>query len=173
MGDVHLQNIEFIDLSGGIVRNITGSAAQKTIFQISGDLTSNNLNITGIIDGESARKDYNTFMLASGGVVRDIAFTAGDAAAGDVHLQNINLIELLGGTVRNITGSNIIGSAGNEVFRIVGDLTSDDLNITGIIDGGAGDNTFRLFSGGVVRGYCLHRRGSRHGRCPPAEHWEH
>ena len=151
MGDVHLQNIELIQLIRGTVRNITGSAAQKTIFQISGNLTSSALNITGILDGESARKDYNTLMLASGGVVRDIAFTAGDAAAGDVHLQNINLIELLGGTVRNITGSNIIGSAGNEVFRIVGDLTSDDLNITGIIDGGAGDNTFRLFSGGVVR----------------------
>ena len=151
-GDVHLQNIETIELRGGIVMgNITGSAGGGEIFVISGDLTSNSLNITGIING-GVGENRDTFGLARGGMVRDIAFTAGNPAAGDVHLQNIEVISLTGGTVMG----SITGSAGNEIFAITGDLTSNvlningiDLNINGIIDGGTGNDVFSLGIVGV------------------------
>ena len=71
MGDVHLQNIGNIDLRGGTVRNITGAT-----IAISGNLTSSALNITGIIDSNRILR------LATGGVVRDIAFTAGGSRHG-------------------------------------------------------------------------------------------
>ena len=155
-GDVHLQNIEAILLADGTVRgNITGSAENEFFF-ITGDLTSDDLNINGVIDG-GAGAGEDTFVLGlggvvnsrgvvdSGGVVNNIAFTAGDAAAGDVHLQNIEAIRLFAGTVRNITGS-----AGNEVFVITSDLTSNSLNITGIINGGDGVDSFVLGRGGAV-----------------------
>ena len=135
-GNVHLQNIETIELRSGTVRgNITGSAGNAEIFTVSGDLTSNSLNITGIIDGGmggGVAGNRDSFTLGSGGVVRNIAFSASPPAAGDVHLQNIEVISVSGGTVRG----NITGSAGNEFFAITGDLTSDDLSINGIIDGG-------------------------------------
>ena len=139
-GDVHLQNIERIELRGGTVRNITGTRGFEK-FLITGDLTSNDLNITGIIDGGGYG---DNFILDIGGVVRDIAFTAGDAAAGDVHLQNIKRIELRGGTVRNITGATDLFLDEFEIFNIAiaGDLTSDDLNITGIIADGADQGGF-------------------------------
>ena len=160
-GDVHLQNIERIELRGGTVRNITGAtdffSEEFEAFNIAigGDLTSNSLNINGIIDGGGVEGSFSaTFSLGirglfsdTPGVVRDIAFTAGDAAMGDVHLQNIISINLVAGTVRNI-----IGSIEYEQFIITGDLTSDHLNINGIIDGGdVGGNGFVLNSGGVVR----------------------
>ena len=148
-GDVHLQNIETIQLRSGNVNNITGSAGNAEIFTVSGDLTSNSLNITGIIDGGmggGVAGNRDSFTLGSGGVVRNIAFSASPPAAGDVHLQNIEVISVSGGTVRG----NITGSAGNEFFAITGDLTSDDLSINGIIDGGDGDaDTFLLGIFGV------------------------
>ena len=148
-GQLNLEGVETIRLDGGTVGNITGSAGNERFF-IMGDLISGDLNINGIIDGAGSMTN-NAFMLGEGGVVNDIAvFTStnpapGNPDPGNVHLQNIPSITLTGGTVRNITGS-----AGDEQFFISGDLTSDDFNITGIIDGGVGADTFTLGRGGTV-----------------------
>ena len=137
------------------MRNITGTAEflEKINIVIAGDLTSSDLNITGIIDGGGfGFADVFSLGISGAfsdtpdtpGVVRDVAFTAGDAAMGDVHLRSIIDINLVAGTVRNITGS-----AGFEFFFIMGDLTSNDLNITGIIDGGTGGGILYLDDGVV------------------------
>ena len=141
-GQLNLRDVETIRLDGGTVGNITGAAGDEQFF-IMGDLISGDLNITGVIDGAGSVSG-NTFTLASGGVVRDIAFSAENPAMGDVHLRNISNIFLRGGTVNNITGST-----GSDRFFITGDLTSDDLNINGIIDGGDATDVFAL-DGGVV-----------------------
>ena len=159
VGDVHLRDISFISLiSGDVMGDITGLAGIADIFTISGDLTSDDLNITGMIDGGAGNNDV--FRLNSGGVVNDIAFTAGTPAMGDVHLQDIETITISGGTVTgtidasnataavafNLTSGTItgdvIGTSMADGFRIGAGIT-----INGMIDGGAGANTLSLVLG--------------------------
>ena len=114
MGDVHLQSIRHIELHAGTVRNITGSEEDER-FYIVGSLTNNALNITGIIDGGMGVDTFALNQNRGSDAVRDIAFSDTAPASGNVHLQNIELIQLTRGTVRNITGS-----AENETFFITG-----------------------------------------------------
>ena len=176
-GAVHLQNVALITLHGGRVNgNIDASAATARMrfsltsgtitgdvigtsmadtFAIRGDLTSDDLNINGIFDGGGGEGD--NFRL-DGGVVNDIAFSAENPAAGDIHLQDIETITF---GVSTVNGS-ITGSAMAETFIITGDMVmavdDGDANTTdapalvigGVINGADGTDELQLNGGATV-----------------------
>ena len=158
------------DGTPGVMRTFntgTPTAAELTgtggndVFTIAGDITGNSpaLVINGLVQGGSGRDEVR---LARGGMVTDIDFTF--LAAGDLTLQDIDVITIDGGTVNRdinaffaragvtfnlISGSvgrNVRGSNDDDMFNL------DGGTVGGNVDGGAGNDTFIIGSGITISG---------------------
>ena len=178
---INLQNVETITLNGGRVTGtidasaVTGTTGitfnlasgradgdiigspQNDTFTITGNVTSNSLNIIGVIQGGDGTADV--LEIDTGATVAGIAFSSTNPTGGAVNLQNIEIIRLNGGTING----NITGSAGDDIFIIAGDMVTDTdsdtpaveaaLAINGEIQGGDGDaDELQLNEGAVVEG---------------------
>ena len=170
-------------VAGAVFGAITGDAGADT-FTIAGDIVTDTdadmagaqtaLTISQALDGGAG---VDTFWLNAGGVVHNIANTAG---AGDVDLVGFETIIINGGTVNmNVTNgdsptlyvmrsgtvtNNIAGGTGADRFEIeggtiggnvTGGAEADTFNfrggtITCNVDGGAGNDTITLSGGNVT-----------------------
>ncbi len=140
------------------------------------------LVLSGVIDGgtdfdldgvtPSATQSDDSFSINAGGVATAITFDTADTTPGVVRLRNIETVQVLGGEVLGpitgtddgneqfnlvggIIGGDVRGGDGADSFFIVfGDTTeaTPNLVLSGIIDGGAGDDTFSMNQGSVVAG---------------------
>ena len=180
-------------------------AGGNDVWTIAGNATDNDpttgLNINGVINGAGGDEDEIRLLgeaavtetaypdvfavcapadaMCADAVVASVSFSDQAPTGGAVHLQNIEIITLDGGTVNGAIDASaatagitfnlisgrvspmdpapdfvaITGSDQNDVFIIAGDITGDSpaLALNGLIQGGDGDaDEFRLVAGGIV-----------------------
>ena len=192
-GELHLQRYEIITIIGGMVDGtidasaagagvtfnlrsgrvgpttgttgstiaITGSP-QNDIFIISGDLTGDTpaLDINGAIVGGGGTADE--VRLVAGGVVSNINFSA--FTAGELNLQDVEVITIDGGTVNNNISTTGFSAAvtfnltsGTITGGVLGTSQADIFNlesgtITGDVNGGGGADSFVIGAGITIGG---------------------
>ena len=192
-GELHLQRYEIITIIGGMVDGLidasgattaitfdlrsgrvgpttgtTGStiaitgSPQNDIFIISGDLTGDTpaLDINGAIVGGGGTADE--VRLVAGGVVSNINFSA--FTAGELNLQDVEVITIDGGTVNNNISTTGFSAAvtfnltsGTITGGVLGTSQADIFNlesgtITGDVNGGGGADSFVIGAGITIGG---------------------